>query len=283
MLSLNGHAIAVSMQTDLDRPLTEKELLRWRIGRDLERLLGTYRNREIGLRLLAEKTGLSEKTLKRIQGESSDPHANTLRAFYQYYFKMIQIGEGEEADYQLIRSIVEKETMAFQCKATSDDLRQVMASDPVFRQIFLLSRTRLVLRSEIERAFGLYGLKVIDLMLKHDVIIEVDKHVYKEGPVTICKNGEIIKKVIIECISANLDAEALNERGINTAFYAVEGITPAARQQLLCRIDEIKQEIFNILADPSAKGEERIFVTMAMDTLQSFESFGHRNSKGDLQ
>ena len=38
MLSLNGHAIAVSMQTDLDRPLTEKELLRWRIGRDLERL-----------------------------------------------------------------------------------------------------------------------------------------------------------------------------------------------------------------------------------------------------
>ena len=72
---------------------------------------------------------------------------------------------------------------------------------------------------------------------------------------------------------------SLNERGINTAFYAVEGITPAARQQLLCRIDEIKQEIFNILADPSAKGEEESLSLWAVDTLQSFESFGHRNSQ----
>ncbi|HAZ12213.1 MAG: hypothetical protein A2X86_03160 [Bdellovibrionales bacterium GWA2_49_15] len=268
------------MQTDLNRPISDKDFLRWKLGRDLERILGTYRNREIGLRLLAEKTGLSEKTLKRIQSESSDPHANTLRAFYLYFFKMIQIGEEEAADYQLIRSIVEKETMTFNGRSGDEDLRQVMASDPIFRQVFLLSRTGLVLRSEIERSFGLYGLKIIDLMLKHDVIIEVDKHVYKEGPVTVSKNGEIIKKVILECISANLDAEALNERGMNTAFYAVEGITPAAREQLLCRIDEIKQEIFNILADPAAKGEERIFVTMAMDTLQSL---GQPNSKGDLQ
>ncbi|MBI2520713.1 MAG: hypothetical protein HYV97_09855 [Bdellovibrio sp.] len=268
------------MQTDLDRPLTEKEFLRWRLARDLERLLGTYRNREIGLRLLAEKTGLSEKTLKRIQCESSDPHANTLRAFYLHFFKMIQIEESEAADYQLIRSIVEKETMAFNCKNTDDDLSRVMAADPIFRQVFLLSRTGFVLRSEIERSFGLYGLKIVDLMLKHDVIIEVDKNVYKEGPVTVCKNGEIIKKVILECISDHLDAEALNERGMNTAFYAVEGISSAAREQLLCRIDEMKQEIFNILADPTAKGEERIFVTMAMDTLHSL---GQQNSKGDLQ
>ncbi len=268
------------MQNDLDRPLSEKEFLRWRLASDLERLLGTYRNREIGLRLLAEKTNLSEKTLKRVQARNSDPHANTLRSFYQYFFKVIQLSGEEEVEYQQIHSIVEKETVSFHSKSTDDDLSKVMAGDPIFRQIFLRSRTGLMLRSEIERSYGLYGLKIVDLMLKQDVIIEVDKHVYKEGPVSINKNGEIIKKVIVELIEANLDAEALNERGVNTAFYAVEGITPAAREQLLTKIDEIKQEIFKLMSDPDAKGEERIFVAMAMDTLQSF---GTSNSKGELQ
>jgi|GEM_PF-3086517 len=262
-----------------------KDLVRQQLQNDLKLLLSQYRNPEIGLRLVAEKINISEKTLKRALNAVCDPHANTLKSFYTHFFKVMNEEVTSLEIYQTIKKIIKTESLSkisFDVKAeetSSNELMRLLEQDLAFRQIFIFSRTGVVTQKWVIEQFGAYGVRILEQMVMLGILLEIDRGIYKQGPRGVEKSALAVKKIILELNQQYLDSVKLEERGENSAFYALEGLSLEAKEKLLEKLDNVKSEIAQFINDPKNLGQERVFVTFAMDVLPELEQEKDQKSR----
>ncbi len=244
----------------------QKELVRDQLLADIELLLTPYRNKDIGMRIIAEKTSISEKTYQRIIDKSTIPHLSTVERFYRYFFEMIREDQ-QTAEHQQVKRLLKTEALQPDLKF-NHQLEKMLEENKVLREIFLYSRTGIITRQFIKDEFGKYGLEIVDLLLTHHILIEKDKGLYAAGNFSIAKTNKAVKKMVEELISDNLDPEKLSELGNNKAFYAVEGIDSASKHELLKLMDEYQLKLMNFMFHQARPGEHRMFVAAAADQLK---------------
>lgn len=250
-----------------------KKALREQMVKDLEKLLVPYKNKDIGLRILSTKTLISEKTLKRMIKTESDPHGLTLQRFYEYFFKAFSEEEFLGPIHQYIRNELAK-TFVNKKQKVHEDLEKELRDNKVFRDIFLVSRTGPISKDWIIAQYGLFGMEIVKKMLKDDLLIECEKNIFTEGTLSISKGSDTLKMIILDLISTHLNTQKLQEYGNNMAFYVMEGINELAVEEVLKQTEEYKKNVAAIILNVKNKGNQRIFVTTAVDLIQINESKG---------
>lgn len=243
-----------------------KKDIQLQMSSDIELLLAPFKNKDIGIRIISEKTKVSEKTLRRIRELQTIPHQSTASKFYEYFFDV----KGAE----LNDSIIHKEIRNFILSGHpaphteyNKNLEKILASDKVFREIFLYSRTGKITKKFVKDEYGKYGIDKINLMLAESILIEESRGIYIAGPLSIAKDHQTIKKIIEELVSDNLNPENLSELGHNKAFYTVEGVSDRSKQELLELMDEYQEKIMDYLYNKVELGDNRMFVVGVCDSL----------------
>lgn len=250
-------------------PKEWRGMIKEQMAQDLEILLQRFKNRDIGLRILSEKTNINEKTLKRVINQASDPHTNTIRSFYSYFFT-VQNNEAPSELHQFIKRLIAKEIGSPQTllQIGTEKLEEMLGNNKVFRDIYLYSRTGYVTKSWVQEEFGNYGVEVLELMLREDLLIEVDKNLYAQGAIGVAKPPYVLKSILNDLVNNHLDQDRLSERGTNGAFFLVEGVSEEVKQEVLSRMEQFRQELSDLIFDEKSKGKERLFVISAADTLK---------------
>ena len=252
--------------------LSSKELrgvIKEQMLQDLNLLLDPFKNKEIGLRILSEKTKISEKTFKRMIRQGTDPHTNTIRGFYQHFFQIYPQEQNNEV-HRIIKKIVAQEHLVPNVlyKDSSAELEEMLETNKVFRQIYLYSRCGHITKKWVQEEFGRYGIEILELMISENLLLEIDKNIYVEGPMGVPKNPHCLKIILSEMVSEHLNDVKLEELGKNFAFYLIEGVTEETRQAILRKMAEMQQQIGTIINGQQAKGDLRLFALGVVDTLK---------------
>lgn len=244
--------------------------IRNQMAQNLNLMLESYRNKDIGLRLISEKMKIGEKTLKRILKIESDPHINTIQSFYHYFYSISKIKSSDHPLYKEISALINFEKLE-KDKDLNFQLEELLAEDRVFRKIFLYSRTGFLTEGWVENEFGKFGLDYLSLMLRHNILLEIDKNIYVEGNISIPKGAKALKNIISDLIKDNLSEEKLSEKGSNSAFYVLDGVSDSAFDNVLEITERFKKEIAALVMDKNNRGLKRLFVATAVDTLTELE------------
>ncbi len=235
---------------------------------DLNLLLESYKNKDIGTRLISEKINVGEKTLKRILKLKSVPHINTIQRFYQYYFLLTNISSENHPLYKEINELIQIEELD-NAKELNFYLEGLLEKDKVFRKIYLLSRTGVITRNWIQDEFGNFGLEHLELMLKNNILLEIDKDTFVEGSISISKGPKSVKSIISDLVEDHLSSERLSEKGLNSAFYMVDRVTEDAYESIIEITEQYKKNVAKLIQDKSNRGLKRIFVSTAVDNIDN--------------
>ena len=253
-------------------PLSNKTNIRLKICQqmacDLDQLLASYKNKDIGTRLISEKINIGEKTIKRILKLKSVPHINTIQRFYQYYFTLTSTSIDNHPLYKEINELIQIEILD-NTKELNFYLEGLLEKDKVFRKIYLLSRTGVITKSWVQDKFGKFGLDHLDLMLENNILLEIDKGTFVEGSVSISKGPKSVKYIISDLVSDHLSSERLSEKGLNSAFYMVDRVTEDAYQTIIEITEQYKKNLAKLIQDRSNRGVKRIFISTAVDNIDN--------------
>lgn len=254
----------------------KKIKMRQQMTSDLAFLLSPYKNKDIGLRLVCEKTGISEKTLKRVLKGESNPHGETFHRFYEHFFKLNQIELPLTEIHKEIKEEYES-TRTVKNQQLVESLEKMLKDNKVFRDIFLFTRTGSISKLWVQEQYGMYGIDIVSYMLKNDLLIETEKNVYREGPLVITKGSETLKTIIQDLVTDHFNVEALQEFDQNSAFYILEGVNEQVFSKVLMMTEEFKVALAKLIFDPESKGDKRLFVTTVVDALVDNDKKGNLN------
>lgn len=244
-----------------------KKDIQVQMSKDIQLLLTPFKNKDIGLRILSEKTRVSEKTIVRIKELQTLPHQSTAAKFYEYFFDVKGTEINDSIIHKEIRNFIMSGHPAPLTKYNRN-LESILASDKVFREIFLYSRTGKITKKFIKSEYGNYGVDKINLMLAESVLIEESKGIFIAGPISVPKSMDTIKIIIEELVSDNLDSDKLSELGHNKAFYTVEGVSDNSKQDILKLMDEYQAKIMDYMFNEAELGDNRMFVVGVADSLK---------------
>lgn len=233
---------------------------------DLELLLSPYKNKDIGLRIIGSKTQISEKTLKRMLKAESAPHGQTLQRFYEHFFKVVNDEENYKPIHLKIKEVLEK-VVVYKKNKVDENLEKELQDNKVFRDLFLISRTGPIHKDWVIRQYGLFGLDVVKKMIHEDLLIEPEKNIFAQGPLSISKSSVTLKKVILDLINDHLHTEKLQEYGHNMAFYVMEGVNDHAVEEILGLTEDYKRKVAEVVLKEENKGENRVFATAVVDLM----------------
>ncbi len=246
--------------------------IRLLVQRDLKGLLSQYSRADFAVRAIAQRTGLSEKTLKRLLQNTCGPHYNTIRSFYSYFFK-INFHLMALPEYSLVKTIIDKEVLD-KSELGVDDFNDMLRDNKVFRTIFLYSRSGAIKNSWVEKEFGRYGTEIVETMLEAGILIEESPQLYIQGPCGINKGPQCLLKIMGDLLD-HVSPDRLAIRGFNQAFYVIENVDIATKNRAIEMTEKFKREVIDLLINQSTKGNERLFVSAFLDTLKDLP--------GDLQ
>ena len=237
-----------------------KSIVRDKMAADLLFLLESYNNKDIGLRIISEKTNISEKTLKRVKEAASDPHVNTVKRFYNYFFNILPEKRDEDQELKLaLRSLIDTFEIGNH-KKDEFDLAGLLENDSVFRKLYLYSRSGPITLEWIKEEFGKYGIDMVQKMLLKDVLIESDKGDYSQGPVSVSRNHNAIRASLKDFIFEHITDEQLDVMNEASLFYVIEGVTREMKLEMGRLTQEYRNKLANLLVEGKDKGDERVFV-----------------------
>lgn len=253
-----------------------KALIRNQVKADLLELLAEYRNKDIGLRLISEKINIGEKTLKRLLNEVSDPHFNTLLRFYTYFQKAKGLDSTSNRAHAIIKKQIEKENLN-EKESIHSEMETYLRTNKVFREIYFMSRAGHITKEWVSKQFGNYGLDILLIMTKNDLLIEADKGLYLEGPLKIAKGADTLKVIMEDLVKDHLDCENLTEWYKNSAFYGIEGLNEEAYRKMLLYIEDFKKNMASVFLDKANKGDRRVFFVGVCDVLKNSKALTPRS------
>ncbi len=246
-------------------------ILKEQIYNDLIILLSQFNNQDIGLRLLSQKIRISEKTLKRIIKYKPVPHKTTIIKFYSYFFNVINDKKQTSSEFHnniKINYLDNTLSNIF----TNDEvikIEKLLTSSSIALDLYLYSRSGVFDKKFVKEEYGNNGLSILNILIKLNVLIEIDKKLYTASTKNIIKGPSIISSVIQRLMENHFRPEKLEELGENHAFYAVEGVSQKTKDNLLQLSKKFYTEIVKIMTDKNNHGNQKVFLLSIVDNLKN--------------
>ena len=240
------------------------------VSSDLKYLLKQYRNPKVGLRLLAGKIGIHEKTLKRLIDCCNKPTYLTLYKIYRIYFNT----QNDRVVYERAPEVVQVELKKGNPKKVdtlinySTRVEDQLVNDSVFREIYILCATGPVREEFIQFRFGQFGTECLRQMLTQKVLDRTEGGTFVLGENQANFTPNLIKLMGAHFVDKYSKPENSDVKGNNLIAYYAEGVSHETYQEWLKIDEDAFYKKIELTKNNGAKGDVRAFTFMATDTLE---------------
>lgn len=248
--------------------ISTDEILK-QIRLDLRSSLNTFNDPKKGIRIIANKTGIHEKTLKRILTEERRPTYLTVFRFYRFKLTARNDQEVMTNSPTIIAKYLEQcnpQTIDEKVTFTSEIDRE-LKTNSVFGEIYLLLGCGVVTLDEVQDRFGHYGVSILKKMEKLKMAKEMRTGIYELGT-NICPLSSESVLFLGNHLSFNYASSDRGDMaGSNFHGLYVEGLSFEGLQQWL----KIDQDAFkkktDLLKDKRNLGNLKTFTYMVTDQM----------------
>lgn len=237
------------------------------VARDLEGYLNFFPNRTFALRNLSKETGLNEKTLRRLIKRENTPSNQTLFKLYFLFTQANSEKEVLESCPPIIRErLSEFELDTFEKITPKNyDFLEVIQSDPIIGEIYLMLATKKVDLSFILYHFGQYGSRSIERLVSLNLACQVDNGLYTLSKKQPYLNASLLKALGLRMTKSYMKADCAALEGNNFIGLYAEGLNAAGKKKWL----EIDKRSFNekvaVAKEKAYQGDESIFTFQVTD------------------
>lgn len=244
--------------------------LKEQVALDLRSHLKQFRSESIGLRKLSEKSGIHQRTLKRLLAQENRPGYQTL---VRLYTCLIDSPNGG----LLLKNLPEKVASEIQKKSPvsttgnleySEEANKEMFYDKVFAEIYCLASMSPITNEYIQYRYGMSGAETADRMLDLGVLKLTKTNMYTTGDKQIEFSPKLVKRLGLNLVEKYVKTQDVDLAEKNLIAFYAEGLSPEGYRAWL----KIDQEAFYKKIEVTKKegmlGDIKTFTFMATDTMR---------------
>ncbi len=222
------------------------------------------------LRLIAEQTGIHQKTLLRILKKENTPTYITVFKIYKYLLNAKDDSDVLNRCPEVIKLyLLKANPQTFEKNKTYiSQLPDLLMQNPIFIQIYTLCDTGSVKKSEIRRRFGLHGLDIAQQMVDKKILSEISSTELVLGPQVLNMPPDYLLKCGIELASTYLKPENCSVHNQNFIGFYVEGLSEEGYRQWLQIDNEAYLKKVQIAKNPKYAGTRRAFTFNVIDDFE---------------
>lgn len=221
------------------------------------------------LKFVATKTGIHEKTLRRVARKQNRPTYITVFKIYRHLLN--------EADDAKLLAQVPSEIAAYlqqanpqsfeDGKSYSVDAERELLVNPLASELVILCATGPIKTSFIRKRYGDYGLQVMNMLIERQILSSVSHDQVCTGRVQPNISPETVAAFGIQMSRSYLRPEVAYVTGENFIGFYAEGLTEAAKQKWLAIDKEAFDRKVELAKLPENRGDLRAFTFIATDVV----------------
>jgi len=246
------------------------KILKERVALDLEKKLSEYRDRKVGMRLLAQKIKVNERTVARLLRQENRPTYQTLLKIYGSVFNTTNEAQIVELAPDIVSDEIKKHFPEVVNKTTlpMPEIENELLHDRCFTELYIMSGCGALSLEFVQYRYGVHGVETLDKMVELRALKITNEGHYIIGDNEVNFSPEVLKRVgqnISERFSKPENSELGGENLI--AFYA-DGLSDEAYDEWLQVDEKAFREKIKISKRKGAKGNKKVFTYMVTDTFK---------------
>jgi len=257
------------MEKQIESTSTNRiQSLKERVALDLEKKLTEYRDRKVGVRLLAQKIDVNERTISRLLRRENRPTYQTLLKIYGVIFNTTNNAQIVSLVPEIISEEIKKHCPEVESlkSATMPAIESELLYDKCFAEIYIMAGCGPLSIEFVQYRYGINGVETLEKMVELKALKISKDGQYILGENVVNFSPELLKRVgnnISEKFCKPNNSEVGGENLI--AFYA-DGLSDEAYNEWLKVDERAYREKINISKQDGAKGNKRVFTYMVTDT-----------------
>ncbi|WP_034720095.1 hypothetical protein [Bacteriovorax sp. DB6_IX] len=213
--------------------------LREQVSLDIQTKINEYRSDKIGLRLIAEKMGINEKTLRRLIKKENRPTYNTLLKIYR-----VLLGtQNDSLVIELAPEVVREEILKShpagipQSVNHSLDVEAEIKNDRCFAELYVLAGCGMITKDLVQFRLGQMGIQTMERMLKMNVLSRAGENSFVLGKNQAPLSPETLANLGRDLVQRYFKADHCDESGMNFVGFFADGVDDDTYEKWL-KIDE---------------------------------------------
>lgn len=250
-------------------PKSPPNSLKEQVAGDIRSHLARYRSQAIGLRKLSEKSGLHQRTLKRLLSQEN-------RAGYQTLIRLYTCLLESGAKGLALETLPERVAQEIKAKAPesndrvaayNEEANREMLYDKVFAEIYCLASMSPVTRELVRLRYGMSGLETLERMTRLRALRPIGESAYTTGEVEIEFTPELVKRLGLNLAQKYGKTKDAELAGSNVMSFYAEGLSQEGYQAWLKIDEEAFYKKLQITKKEGMLGNIKAFTFMATDTM----------------
>lgn len=241
------------------------------VSQDIGLFLRRHKDPRKGLSLLAARSQIHTKTLRRLIDKEHNPGYQTL---YKLYACLIGTPDFDQI-LQTAPKLVQEKLKRTDPQIKSSPLfkytvstEQELLKDPCFSELYVLAETRPFDQSYVRSRFGEYGVQVLHKMLQMNVVRLLENGRYGLGMNRSTFSAQTIKTVGLRLTERYSKPSRTDENHANYMNLFFESISENTYRRWLEIDNQAFKEKIRLLEDPASRGPIPAFMFNIIDTLQ---------------
>lgn len=241
------------------------------VSQDIGLFLRRHKDPRKGLSLLAARSQIHTKTLRRLIEKEHNPGYQTL---YKLYSCLIGTPDFDQI-LQTAPKLVQEKLKRTDPQIKSSPLfkytvstEQELLKDPCFSELYVLAETRPFDHAYVRSRFGEYGVQVLHKMLQMNVVRLLENGRYGLGMNRSTFSAQTIKTVGLRLTERYSKPSRTDENHANYMNLFFESISENTYRRWLEIDNQAFKEKIRLLEDPASRGPIPAFMFNIIDTLQ---------------
>ena len=238
-----------------------------RVALDLADHLDRYKSKTFGIRTLAQKSGLNEKTIKRLLAQENQPTYQTLFKLYSVILKETNFKKLLAKCPAVVARFLEKHSPMDSVSNTSEnqDFLDLIRTEPLLGELYVLAGTVTLKRDEVSLRFGLYGLELLERLSHLGLIYE-----FKKGHFTISEDGPNMDGAELKALGEYFvrkyaDPQKTEQKGESLISFYCYGLNEEGRKEWLSIETEAFYKKMDVAKNPDYQGKDPVFSFQVTD------------------
>ncbi|WP_372654730.1 hypothetical protein [Halobacteriovorax sp.] len=245
------------------------ELLKDQVVVDLQSKLREYSNEKVGMRLLAQKMEISERTFSRLLNKENRPTYQTLLKIYRVIFSSTNDAYVLEVAPDIVKSEINKHNPRILSKEIkySADIEAEIIHDRAFCEIYFMAASYPLTRDLVQYRYGMHGIETLERMCEMRALKINSDGTYILGPNETTLSAQTLKRVGINLTEKFSKPKNTETGGENLIAFFADGINEKTYDKWLQIDERAFREKVRVANLESSRGEIRAFTFMTTDTM----------------
>ena len=266
--------------------LTDQMAMLHEARKMLNEKLEEFPSRKIGFKEIAEGSGVSDRTLRRILNQTHTTSYQSIFKLYRYFFGLLNDRDTFKKMPKKMQEFVMKEYGNFSLTNSDSQwlpiIDEYLITDSVFRGIYIETACGPLSKERVAYEFGKRGLSILDKMCNLNVIRETESGIYIASTDRATLGPKAVKQISATLVENYFNEDKLDLRGENIAQMLFEGVDAYTFNELLKIDHRANNERLEVLKN-AGKGNIPYWHVSISDTLRDELIYKDEDAIGGLQ